>query len=136
MFYKENNVLLQHISELEEEVDRLRQENDIAAAAAVSSAQDLKDNDHLLQQIADLETQLVEAKRSETSMQLRVSELQDEIKNLKSLEEVGLVFDKLCICITQHMNIILCVTCGVNNMKYWLPLGPFLHEVPTMSGEF
>ena len=74
---------------MEDEVERLRQENDLASTAAEQSEEDNKKHHQLLQQIADLEGQLVEAKRSEASVQLRVSELQDEIKNLKSLEEVG-----------------------------------------------
>ena len=80
--------LFQHISELEDEVDRLRHENALAAAEAVQTAEDVKDNAQLLQQISDLESQLEEARRSEANVQLRVTELQEEIKNLKTLEEV------------------------------------------------
>jgi predicted RNase H-like nuclease (RuvC/YqgF family) len=96
---------MQKISELESELTVLTESNQRLVDELQNRSEQQDGNVNLQQTIHDLEEQLDTLSRSERLAQQRIKQLEEEVRNLRNLEEVGITDDSvhLCLCITHHL---------------------------------
>ena len=85
-------VLVQRVEGLEAELAEVHETNQKLTDELQSKSVAVDDRDSLQRVVRDLEEQLETLSRSEHQAQQRICQLEDELKNLKTLEEVCVSF--------------------------------------------